>query len=73
MIISKQKQNLINELSFNILKDIDQLNDNLILTPLYKKTNIKTLINIINSSYHYTNKEIKELIKEFYNKSLELH
>tara|TARA_R110000751_G_scaffold228320_2_gene329961 strand:+ start:23 stop:244 length:222 start_codon:yes stop_codon:yes gene_type:complete len=73
MNISKQKQNLINELSFNILKDIDQLNDNLILTPLYKKTNIKTLINIINSSYYYTNKEIKELIKEFYNKSLLLH
>lgn len=65
MIISKEKQNLINELSFNILKDIDLLNDNLILTPLYKKTNIKTLIHIIKSSYYYTNKEIKELITEF--------
>jgi hypothetical protein len=65
MIISKQKQNLINELSFIINKYIDHVNDNTKLTNLYKKTNIKTLIHIVKSSYYYTNKEIKELITEF--------
>lgn len=66
MNISKQKQNLINELSYNILKYIDILNDNTKLTNLYKKTNINALIYVVKSSYHYTNKEIKELITEYH-------
>jgi hypothetical protein len=65
MNISKQKQNLINELSFIINKYINSVNDNTELSTLYKKTNIKTLIHILKSSYYYTNKEIKELITEF--------
>ncbi len=65
MNISKQKQNLINELSFIINKYINSVNDNTELSTLYKKTNIKTLIHIVKSSYYYTNKEIKELITEF--------
>ena len=62
MNISKQKQNLIYELSYLILKDIEKLNDNTELKTLYKKTNIKTLTNVIKSSHYYTNKEIKQLI-----------
>ena len=63
-MITKQKRNLINELSFWILQEIDYINDNNFLTPLYKKTNIRTQLNIIKSSKDYTNKQIKELIKE---------
>tara|TARA_R110000824_G_scaffold48936_2_gene137764 strand:- start:267 stop:479 length:213 start_codon:yes stop_codon:yes gene_type:complete len=63
-MISKQKRNLINELSFWIIREIDQINDNNFLSPLYKKTNIRTLIHIINSSKKYTNKEIKVLIND---------
>ena len=63
-MITKQKRNLINELSFWIIREIDQINDNNFLSPLYKKTNIRTLINIINSSKKYTNKEIKVLIND---------
>ena len=63
-MISKQKRNLINELSFWIIREIDQINNNNFLSPLYKKTNIRTLINIINSSKKYTNKEIKVLIND---------
>ena len=63
-MISKQKRNLINELSFWVIREIDQINDNNFLSPLYKKTNIRTLINIINSSKKYTNKEIKVLIND---------
>ncbi len=66
MKISKQKRNLIFELSYQVLKDIEKLNDNTELTTLYKKTNIKTLANVVRSAKHYTNKEIKELINEFY-------
>jgi hypothetical protein len=62
MNISKQKRNLIFELSYLILKDIEKLNDNTELKTLYKKTNIKTLTNVVKSSYYYTNKEIKQLI-----------
>ena len=65
MNISKQKQNLINELSFIINKYINSVNENTKLTTLYKKTNIKTLIHIVKSSHYYTNKEIKELSTEF--------
>ena len=63
-MISKQKRNLINELSFWILQEIDEINDNNFVSPLYKKTNIRTLINIISSCKEYTNKQIKELINE---------
>ena len=63
-MISKQKRNLINELSFWILQEIEQVNDINKFTSLEKKTNIKALTNIIHSSKDYTNKQIKELIKE---------
>ena len=33
-------------------------------TPLYKKTNIRTLAHVVKSSKNYTNKEIKELIND---------
>ena len=63
-MISKQKINLINELSFWLLQEINEINDNNKFTVLEKKTNIKVLINIITSCRDYTNKQIKELIKE---------
>ena len=46
-MITKQKRNLINELSFWILQDIEAMNDNNFLTPLYKKTNIRTLAHVV--------------------------
>jgi len=52
MKISKQKRNLINELSFYILINITESNE------------IKESKAIIKSCIHYTNKQIKELIKE---------
>ena len=63
-MITKQKRNLINELSFWILQDIEAMNENNLVTPLYKKTNIKTLIHVVKSSKDYTNKEIKVLIHD---------
>jgi len=63
-MITKQKRNLINELSFYILQEIEQINNINKFTSLEKKTNIKALINIVYSSKEYTNKQIKELIKE---------
>ena len=63
-MISKQKRNLINELSFWIAQEIDKINDNNFLNPLHKKTHIRTLINIITSSKKYTNKQIKVLIQD---------
>lgn len=63
-MISKQKKNLIFELSFWILQEIEQINNIDKFTVLEKKTNIKILTNIIHSSKEYTNKQIKELIKE---------
>lgn len=63
-MISKQKRNLINELSFWIAQEIDKINDNNFVSPLYKKTHIRTLINIITSSKKYTNKQIKVLIHD---------
>jgi len=63
-MISKQKRNLINEFSFWIIQEIDEINDNNKYTAIEKKTNIKILINIITSCRDYTNKQIKELIKE---------
>tara|TARA_R110000824_G_scaffold307068_1_gene494549 strand:- start:867 stop:1079 length:213 start_codon:yes stop_codon:yes gene_type:complete len=63
-MISKQKKNLIFELSFWILQEIEQINNINKFTSLEKKTNIKALTNIIYSSKEYTNKQIKELIKE---------
>jgi len=70
MKISKQKRNLINELSFWILKEIDDLNqlnkDDVILKEhiLRNKQDIKKLINIVKCSKEYTNKQIKQLINE---------
>ena len=63
-MISKQKRNLINELSFWIIQEINEINDNNKYTAIEKKTNIKILINIITSCKEYTNKQIKELINE---------
>ena len=63
-MISKQKRNLIYELSFWIIQEVEQINNIDKFTSLEKKTNIKTLLNIVKSSKDYTNKQIKELIKE---------
>ena len=63
-MITKQKKNLIFELSFWVLQEIEQINDINKFTSLEKKTNIKVLTNIIHSSKEYTNRQIKELIKE---------
>lgn len=63
-MISKQKKNLIFELSFWMLQEIEQINNINKFTPLEKKTNIKVLTNIVLSSKDYTNKQIKELIKD---------
>jgi hypothetical protein len=63
-MISKQKRNLINELSFWILQEIEDTNENNFLTPRYRKDNIRKEINIVKASKNYTNKQIKELIKE---------
>jgi len=52
MKISKQKINLINELSFYILINITESKE------------IKESKAIIKSCIYYTNKQIKELIKE---------
>jgi len=60
MKISKQKINLINELSFWILKEIEYLNE----SNKDNKQNIKTFINVVKSSKDYTNKQIKTLIYE---------
>ena len=62
-MISKQKRNLINELSFWMLQEIDYVN-NSTKTTLEKKTEIKILINIISSCKDYTNKQIKILIHD---------
>ena len=56
-MITKQKRNLINELSFWIIKEIEEVNNINKFTPLEKKTNIKVLTNIIHSSKEYTNKQ----------------
>jgi len=63
-MITKQKRNLIFELSFWVLQEIEQINNINKFTSLEKKTNIKVLTNIVHSSKEYTNKQIKELIKE---------
>tara|TARA_R110000772_G_scaffold113030_1_gene217318 strand:+ start:299 stop:508 length:210 start_codon:yes stop_codon:yes gene_type:complete len=62
-MISKQKRNLINDLSFWILQEINNVNDST-RTTLEKKTDIKVLINIVSSCRDYTNKQIKVLINE---------
>ncbi len=63
-MISKQKRNLIYELSFWIIQEVEQINNIDKFTSLEKKTNITTLLHIVKSSKDYTNKQIKELIKE---------
>ena len=63
-MISKQKRNLINDLSFWIIREVEQINNIDKFTVLEKKTNIKVLINIVSSCKDYTNKQIKELINE---------
>jgi hypothetical protein len=63
-MISKQKRNLINELSFWILQEIEYTNENNFLTPKYRKDNIRKEINIVKASKNYTNKEIKKIIHD---------
>lgn len=63
-MISKQKRNLINELSFWILEEIKHTNENNFLTPNYRKDSIRKQINIVKSSKDYTNKQIKDLIND---------
>ena len=65
-MISKQKRNLINELSFWIIQEIDIINEGNsgYNTTLEQKTKIKVLINIIKSCKDYTNKQIKVLIHD---------
>ena len=63
-MISKQKRNLINELSFWMLQEIDYINNSLTKTTLEKKTDIRVLTNIVTSCRDYTNKQIKVLINE---------
>ena len=62
-MITKQKRNLINELSFWLMLEVDQVNEST-RPPIEKKTEIKVLINIIKSSKDYTNKQIKEIIND---------
>tara|TARA_R110000764_G_scaffold43968_1_gene98900 strand:- start:280 stop:489 length:210 start_codon:yes stop_codon:yes gene_type:complete len=62
-MISKQKRNLINELSFWMLQEINHVNDST-RTAIEKKTDIKVLINIVSSCRDYTNKQIKVLIHD---------
>ncbi len=64
-MISKQKRNLINELSFWILEEIKKINENNFLTPKTRKDSIRKEYYLLNKSKNYTNKQIKELIKEF--------
>lgn len=64
MKISKQKRNLINELSFWILQEIEYANENEFVNSNHRKNNIRKEINIVKSSKKYTNKQIKELINE---------
>tara|TARA_Y100000114_G_C11732630_1_gene314433 strand:+ start:1182 stop:1400 length:219 start_codon:yes stop_codon:yes gene_type:complete len=65
MKISKQKRNLINELSFWILKEIEILNNNNDIKKRFdNKIHITTLINVVKSSKDYTNKQIKTLIND---------
>mgnify|MGYP003675130491 CR=1 FL=1 len=64
-MISKQKRNLINELSFWIIREIEVLNNDNGIKKYYDNTiHIKTLLNVVKSSKDYTNKQIKELINE---------
>ena len=60
--ITKQKRNLINELSFWIIQEIEFINNN--DTTLNKQKKIKKLINVIKSTVNYNNKQIKTLINE---------
>jgi len=63
-MISKQKRNLINELSFWILEEIKMINENNLLTPKTRKDSIAKEYNLLSKAKKYTNKQIKELIKE---------
>lgn len=62
-MISKQKRNLINELSFWILQEIEEVN-NSEKTTEEKKININQLVNILKYNRGSSNKYIKELINE---------
>jgi len=63
-MISKQKRNLINELSFWILEEIKKINENKFLTPKTRKNSIKAEYHLLNKSKNYSNKQIKELIND---------
>mgnify|MGYP003636124015 CR=1 FL=1 len=63
-MISKQKRTLINELSFWILQEIEEVNNSSTKTTEEKKININQLINILKYNRGSSNKYIKELINE---------
>ena len=63
-MISKQKRNLINQLSFYIIEEIKKINENNFLTPKTKKESIRAEYHLLNKSKNYTNKQIKELIND---------
>ena len=60
--ISKQKRNLINELSFWVLPEIERLVNSHNMHN--NTTQIHSLINVVKASKHYTNKQIKTLIND---------
>ena len=63
-MISKQKRNLINELSFHILEEIKKINENNFLSPKTRSESIRAEYYLLNKSKKYTNKQIKELIND---------
>lgn len=62
-MITKQKRNLINQLSFWIITEIEEIN-NSERTTEEKKTNINQLINLIKYNRESPNKYIKILIND---------
>ena len=59
-MISKQKRNLINELSFYIIEEIKKINENNFLTPKTRKESIRAEYHLLNKSKEYTNKPMEE-------------
>ena len=60
------KNRLVYNLSFLVLQDVNNTNNDLTLTALDKKIKIRALINIVDSCKNYTNQEINTLLNEFY-------
>ena len=49
-MISKQKRNLINELSFYIIEEIKKINENNFLSPKTRKDSIRAEYHLLNKS-----------------------